>query len=261
MNATPREFHLEALNAAQARLPGKLALLEQESQGLPWEHEAAELIARERARLEQTMPESASRGRTILFTGHQVDAPGRKEPRFPADKEPIARNAIHEAVEREVAGDRNAIGIAGAASGGDILFHEVSAELGIPTRLYLALPPDSYVKESVAPAGGDWIRRFEAIRSRVSSPPVLAATPELPEWLGHRDDYSIWQRNNLWMLYEALARGPRDVTLIALWNGKAGDGPGGTADMIEIARDRGAAVRILDTNALFGLTPAAPAKP
>jgi hypothetical protein len=262
MDAMPREFSEEVADAAKSRLPGKLALLEQESRGLPWEREAAALIAREKAGLARATPASESRGRTLRFTGHQIDAPDRNEPRFPAEKEPIARNAIREAVEREVAGDGNATGIAGAASGGDILFLEVCAELGIPTRLYLALPPDSYVKESVAPAGGDWISRFEAIRLRFSSPPVLAATTELPDWLRHRDDYSIWQRNNLWMLYEALARGPENVTLIALWNGKTGDGPGGTADMIDIARARGAAVRILDTNALFGLAPAgAPAKP
>ena len=54
------------------------------------------------------------------------------------------------------------------------------------------------------------------------------------------------------MLNEALAAGARNVTVLALWNGKQGDGPGGTADMIEIARARGAEIRVLDTNAVFG---------
>jgi hypothetical protein len=42
------------------------------------------------------------------------------------------------------------------------------------------------------------------------------------------------------------------LTLIALWNGAAGDGPGGTADMVRRAQDRGArfihldAMRLLD---------------
>jgi hypothetical protein len=86
---------------------------------------------------------------------------------------------------------------------------------------------------------------------------VLARTKDLPGWLRHRDSYSIWQRNNLWMLNEALAAGSRNVTLIALWNGKAGDGPGGTADMITIAGKRGAVTKVLDSNAIFGLPPAA----
>ncbi len=190
--------------------------------------------------------------RTILFTGHQVDAPGRQEPRFPADKEPLARAAIREAVLREAAGPGGAVGLAGAASGGDILFHEVCAELGIATVLYLALPPEQYVKESVAPAGGDWIRRFWAIKDRFPAAPILARSADLPGWLQHQESYSIWQRNNLWMLNEALAAGARNLTVLALWNGKQGDGPGGTADMIEIARARGAETRVLDTNAVFG---------
>jgi hypothetical protein len=56
-----------------------------------------------------------------------------------------------------------AFGIAGGASGGDILFHEICAELGIPTRLLLALPRDPFIEESVAPAKGDWTKRFDRL--------------------------------------------------------------------------------------------------
>ena len=45
--------------------------------------------------------------------------------------------------------------------------------------------------------------------------------------------------------------GGAHLTLIALWNGQAGDGPGGTADMVDKARDRGAKTIILDTNTIF----------
>ncbi|MGE3511407.1 MAG: tetratricopeptide repeat-containing protein [Vicinamibacterales bacterium] len=192
--------------------------------------------------------------RTLLFTGHQVDAPGRQTPRFPADREGQARQAIRDAIQRELDTDGSAVGLAGAASGGDILFHEVCAELGVPTTVYLALPPEQYVKESVAPAGGDWIRRFWTLVEQHPVAPVLADSTELPGWLHHRQPYSIWQRNNLWTLNEALAVGARHVTVIALWNGKPGDGPGGTADMIDIARTRGARVDILATDIIFGLT-------
>jgi hypothetical protein len=143
------------------------------------------------------------------------------------------------------------VGLAGAASGGDILFHEVCAELGVPTTLQLALPPEPYVTASVAPAGGDWIRRFWAIKDRFPTAPILDRSAELPGWLQGRPNYSIWQRNNLWMLNEALADGAGNVTVLALWNGKQGDGPGGTADMIAIAAKRGAETRVLDTNLLF----------
>jgi hypothetical protein len=191
--------------------------------------------------------------RVLLFTGHRVDDPGRKSPRFPADKEGVARQAIKDAVAKEVAeAGEIAFGIAGGASGGDILFHEVCAELGIPTKLCLALPPDQFIKASVRSAGPQWIERFWRLRERLPER-VLAESEELPRWLQERPNYSIWQRDNLWMLYNALAAGGDNVTLIALWNGEAGDGPGGTADLVEKAGERGAKPIILDTKRLFGV--------
>ena len=82
---------------------------------------------------------------------------------------------------------------------------------------------------------------------------MLAQSKELPGWLQGKPGYDIWQRNNLWMLHNALAVGRDKVTLIALWDGKDGDGPGGTGHMVDKAKARGAKVVILETKALFGL--------
>ena len=81
----------------------------------------------------------------------------------------------------------------------------------------------------------------------------LGESKELPRWLQSKPDYSIWQRNNLWMLYNALARGSRYATLIALWDGGTGDGPGGTQDMVNRANESGAKALILPTKKIFGL--------
>jgi hypothetical protein len=51
-----------------------------------------------------------------------------------------------------------------------------------------------------------------------------------------------------------LFRGNANVALLALWNGKAGDGPGGTQDMIELAKTQGAKVCVKDAGELFGLS-------
>lgn len=197
--------------------------------------------------------DEAASEHVLLFTGHRLDQPNRPTPRFPPDKEPVARAAIREAVvkEQQRVGDRRLIGMAGGASGGDILFHEVCHELGIETRLYLALPSNAYIVESVdVPGRPEWIDRFRAIEDRCASV-VLSRGTELPRWLRKRKDYSIWQRNNLWMLHNALAFGAKHMTLIALWNGAAGDGPGGTQDMVTQAKARGAKTVILDTAVLF----------
>ena len=195
---------------------------------------------------------AAAPQRVLLFTGHMVDAPDRAEPRFPPEKVEIAKQKIAEAIEAEkqVAGGI-AYGIAGCASGGDILFHQVCEAMGIATRIFLAVPRELYIRESVAQAGPHWIEEFNRL---VKTRPVrvLCESKELPRWLQDKPDYNVWQRNNLWNLHNALAAaGGENVTLIALWNGATGDGPGGTADMVRKAQERGAKTIILDTKEIF----------
>jgi hypothetical protein len=79
----------------------------------------------------------------------------------------------------------------------------------------------------------------------------LGSSRELPRWLQSKDDYTIWQRNNLWMLYNAMACGSSYATLIALWDGKAEDGPGGTQDMVNKAEESAARTVILRTQEVF----------
>jgi hypothetical protein len=211
------------------------------------------------------------RKRVLVFAGHMIDAPDRKPPRFPADKEAIAREEIKKRIIKEMeTGAGVAAAYAGGANGGDILFQEVCAELGIETRLYLAVQPTIYVTTSVNKAGPGWVQRFwnlhkshfERNQVRILSPAPEAEDNDknyLPAWLRDKKDYNIWQRNNLWMLYNALAEGcdektgDPNLTLIALWDGADGDGPGGTGDLVNKVEKLGARVEIINTKELFGL--------
>jgi hypothetical protein len=185
--------------------------------------------------------------RVILFTGHRIDAPDRQKSRFPPEKEDQAQAMILVAVsgEKEKATGK-LLGISGGASGGDILFHEICRELDIPTKMYLVLPKNDYIKASVADGGPSWVERFKRLFDQMQ-PEILSDSGELPRWLRAKKDYSIWQRSNLWMLHSALAISNDNLTLIALWNGEVGDGPGGTEDMVQRAQDRGATFIHLDT--------------
>ena len=173
--------------------------------------------------LDKHEPETPAKHSTVvLFTGHRVDEPGRNTPRFPNTDaaEAEARRLIREAVEKEKSEAAGGIiGIAGGGSGADILFHEVCEELGIATRLYLALPPDQFSAASVAPAGPKWVARYNRLTQRLK-PTVLAEKKDLPHWLATTRDYDLWQRNNLWMMFNALAGNATQMTLVALWNGK-----------------------------------------
>ncbi|HST22622.1 MAG TPA: tetratricopeptide repeat-containing protein [Blastocatellia bacterium] len=191
----------------------------------------------------------------LLFAGHRIDSLTRKEPRFPGSEENIskAKLAIKEAIKKEVEHvNGEIIGIAGGASGGDILFHEVCAELNISTTLYLVMPRDEYVKTSVQEAGHKWMDRFNSLYNRLPRR-ELSEAEDLPRWLQSRPKYTIWNRNNLWTLYNAMALGSQYVTLMVLWDGKSGDGPGGTQDMVTRAEGRGAKTIILNTKEIFDL--------
>ena len=184
----------------------------------------------------------------ILFTGHRIDDPGRPKPRFPQSLEDAARAAIERALDAAAAKHgTNLLGISGAASGGDILFLEACERRGIPVKIYLALPPDLYVARSVAPSKGDWTDRFYGLTGR-HEPRILQPSEALPPWLvAKKDTYKVWERCNLWMFERATVHGGAHMTLLVLWNGESGDGPGGTADMVSRGTAHGArVVRLLE---------------
>jgi hypothetical protein len=191
----------------------------------------------------------------ILFTGHMIDKPDRKEPRFPASAESRARAAIEKEVRQLVeALPGPALGVAGGANGGDILFHEICASLKIPTRVLLTLPEGPFIAESVAGGGPGWIGRFNSLMTShpgKNEVQVLSGSKDLPSWMREPAGYDVWQRTNIWLLEEALASGAPNLSLIALWDRKSGDGPGGTKDLVEQARKHGVNTILLDTTALF----------
>jgi hypothetical protein len=78
----------------------------------------------------------------------------------------------------------------------------------------------------------------------------LCDTKELPDWLKRKDKYAIWNRANLWMLEYALSKIPQRLTVMALWNGEGGDGPGGTADLLARAKSLEATPLIVSTKTL-----------
>jgi hypothetical protein len=197
----------------------------------------------------------APRDRVIVATGHRVDAPGRESPRFPNTQKCIddAKAWLLEKVKAEKAQTIGSVsGLAGAASGTDLLFHEVCAELGIRTTVVLPIPEQNYRSDSVADTGPDWVERFNALVN-ANPPALLSDNPDLPVWAASIPNYGVYQRGNIFMMEKALLQPNADVTLLALWNGKAGDGPGGTADMVKLAKERGAKVLVKDTSELFGL--------
>ena len=287
----PREFQQAVDRAERDNAKGgpMLALLGEEIRLTGWAREGVRLVGRAQSRLasfkaarrswefiRKDLPDdieakaqlativerlgdlgpSPPRDRVVVVTGHRADAPDRKSPRFPNTPASVdkAKAWLRQRVAAEKAETKGlASGIAGAASGTDLIFLEVCAELGIKTTVVLPIPRQDYCRASVADGGPDWVERFNRLVN--AHPPVLLSDEtELPVWAASIPDYSVFQRGNIFMLEAALIAPNADVTLLALWNGKAGDGPGGTADMVKLAEEQGAKVCVEDTDALFGLS-------
>ena len=212
----------------------------------PQEVEAAlKIFDRELSKLEAL--EALRKPRQVfLFSGHMIDRPGRAEPRFPADKEAIAAAAIAAKLDELGAGPED-VAVCGGACGGDLLFAEACLERGLHLDVRIPSDEPTFLQESVSFAGERWRDRFFAVRDHPN-----ARVLSMPEELGPPPEgASPYARNNRWLVYAALARGPRKVRFICLWDRKEGEGPGGTKHMHDIVLKYSGQVHVLDTNELW----------
>jgi hypothetical protein len=180
--------------------------------------------------------------RVFLFSGHMIDAPDRKTPRFPADKENIAQQRIAAALADLNAGPQD-LGLTQGACGGDILFAEACRQRGVKLQLLQPFEEPVFIEKSVTTADADWLKRYLIITSGLETPPLAA-----PKELGRLPpEMNAYERCNLWLLTSALAYGPEKLIFICLWDGGGGEGPGGTAHMVEEVEKQKGRVIWLDT--------------
>ncbi len=183
----------------------------------------------------------------ILFSGHMMDGPNRAEPRFPPTKEAAALEKIEAALAELDAGEQD-IAFAQAAAGGDLLFLEACQRRGVRCQVLLPFAEPIFLQKSVLPScdGERWRDRYYAMKDRLHLPVRI-----MPEELGAGPpERSAYERCNLWLLYSALACGIPRVRFLCLWDGKRGDGPGGTAHMHEELARRTGRVQWIDTRSL-----------
>ena len=84
--------------------------------------------------------------RAVVVSGHMVDAPDRKEPRFRADQVGRVTDEVRRAFERWGVGPGTTV-VCGGARGADIIAAEQGLARGAHVRLCLALPPDEFEDE------------------------------------------------------------------------------------------------------------------
>ncbi len=214
-------------------------------------HFASAVIAAIGSQYTEQKPTADKPLHVVLFAGHRVDAPGRVEARFPTQQEGRAKQLIRDALMSKLDQGHRLVGLASAAPGADILFHEVCDELNIPSTLCLPMPAEDYARRMFEDLD-DWRSRFLNLLREKKEVLELSNRDGLPRWLdGAKTD--SWERGNRWVLQMALTSEAKTITLLTLWDGKnKGDAPGGTAHMVQLARNTGKIhIEIIDAGLLL----------
>jgi class 3 adenylate cyclase/tetratricopeptide (TPR) repeat protein len=173
----------------------------------------------------------------VVFSGHMIDAPDRRVPRFPLAKE----GEIRALLEKQLAAMNAGIGFSSAASGSDILFLEAMLSRGGVIHLVLPWPAEEFVKTSVAIAGeGGWVERFHKVLDQAASIRVLGQLYMPGSATGF--EYCNLAMNGLARIFARSL--DLDITPLAVWDGYSG-APGGTGSFVRYWRNRGTPVKVV----------------
>lgn len=179
----------------------------------------------------------------IVFAGHMIDRPDRPEPRFPARLEADVRQAIREQLE----GTGPLIAYASAACGSDIIFLETVVDLKGAINIVLPYQQEDFVRDSVdVIPGADW--RARCLRLLGKAQVVTVSDQRLP--LGGVS----YEYANQVLLGLARARTERLGAMLrplAVWDGKQGDGSGGTSWILHQWREQGLESEVIRLDALL----------
>ena len=183
-------------------------------------------------------------GNIVFCVGHMMDHPDREYPRFPPALEPEVRLRI-----RKTLNELNAtIGYSSAACGTDILFAEEMLLRRADLHIHLPFRREDFIKTSVQFAGEGWGERFRKILERASS--VIEPVGE--SYLG--DDCLFGFGNEVTIGKVSLHADTLGITpnLLAVWDGKSGDGRFGTSDVVKFWKKHfGSNLNIINITELY----------
>jgi len=183
--------------------------------------------------------------RVVVFSGHMIDQPDRPSPRFPSELTGPVLETIREWLKMHHA----LIGYSSAACGADLLFQEAIQELGGESRIVLPYAAEQFAGDSVQFAGADWSKRYDKVIENATQ--LVIASPQRMSGDGITYDYSNLILHGLASVRIAELQSDRRKPLgLVVWDGRPGDGPGGTASVVHRWRGLGMDVDQIDVSPL-----------
>lgn len=174
----------------------------------------------------------------VAFTGHMIDDPARKKPRFP---EPLA-DRVSELVGDALDDMEGEIGYSSAASGADTIFLERLQGRGGETNVVLPFDREDFFALSVDYAGEEWHSRAERVLER-------STRIEQTTRGKYEGDDVLFSYANQIIMGKAILRSrflETDPVLLAVWDGRRNKNVGGTAELIHMWEAKGYPLKVID---------------
>jgi class 3 adenylate cyclase len=183
----------------------------------------------------------------IIFSGHMVDAPGRRVPRFPGQYV----EAVAEQIRLTLDSAGAQIGISSAACGSDLLFIEAMLARDADIQVVLPWRKEEFKQTSVLVGGDEWARRFDRALEEATSVTYLSQQGAPSGNLGYV--YCNDCMNGM-ALFRSEKLGS-DVRPLAVWDGRRGDGLGGTSSFMDFWSSKGHTVEVIDLEKITAAKP------
>ena len=175
-----------------------------------------------------------------ICVGHRVDEEGWPD-RLPEDRTDAVGRALADWVEDT--GVR--FGVAGAAAGTDLLFAEAILGAEGVLDLFLPFPDEAFRASSVDYAGEQWTSAYR--RAVAEAHRVVVGAHHAFRQGGASYEYGNDFTEGMARLLAASL--DVDVHRVAVWDGKPGRGPGGTASMVRRWIEAGEPFDVIDPHA------------
>jgi class 3 adenylate cyclase len=183
----------------------------------------------------------------IIFSGHMVDALGRRVPRFPVQYV----DAVAEQIRLTLDSLGAQIGVSSAACGSDLLFIEAMLARDADIQVVLPWRKEEFKQTSVLAGGDEWARRFDRALEEATSVTFLSQQGAPSGNLGYV--YCNDCMNGM-ALFRSEKLGS-DVRPLAVWDGRRGDGLGGTSSFVDFWSSKGHAVEVIDLEKITAAKP------